>query len=228
MNVYFISGMGADSRLFKHIRLPEGFQMKFVDWIEPGREETIPAYASRLAEQIDTSRPFVLVGVSLGGIVSVEIAKRFPPVATVIIGSIPVAGDLPRYYYTLGQSLGLLRVLPGSFFKRAAAAKRWITREKEEDKRLIWQMIREADARFLEWAMRAVLKWENKELPQPLWHIHGTRDIVFPIRLTRPSHTIRRGDHLVIMTRPEEVNAILREVLPGAASLKLQASGSLS
>jgi len=57
-------------------------------------------------------------------------------------------------------------------------------------------------------------------MPQPLWHIHGTRDIVFPICLTRPSHTIRRGDHLVIMTRAEEVNAILREVLPREAHLQ--------
>lgn len=219
-NVYFISGMGADRRLFKHIRLPEGFRMNFVDWIEPGREETIPAYASRLTAQMDTSRPFILVGVSLGGIMSVEIAKLHRPLATVIVGSIPIAADLPRYYYTLGRRLGLLRVLPGSFFKRAAAAKRWITREKQEDKRMIWQMIRESDGRFLEWAMRAVLKWENKEMPQPLWHIHGTRDIVFPIRLTHPSHTIRRGDHLVIMTRAEEVNAILREVLPREAHLQ--------
>ena len=213
MNVYFISGMGADRRLFKNILLPEGFQMNFVEWIRPEDDEPIPAYASRLAAQIDTSHPFMLAGVSLGGIMSVEIAKLFPPVATIIIGSIPVAQDLPRYYHTLGRSLGLLKVLPGSFFKRAASAKRWFTRETKADKRLIWQMIRESDARFLEWAMKAVLKWENKEMPQPLWHIHGTRDIVFPIRLTHPTHRIRRGDHLVIMTRAEEVNAILREVL---------------
>jgi pimeloyl-ACP methyl ester carboxylesterase len=213
MNVYFISGMGADRRLFKNIFLPEGFQMNFVEWIRPEDDEPIPVYASRLAAQIDTSRPFILVGVSLGGIMSVEIAKLFPPVATIIIGSIPVARDLPRYYHTLGQSFGLLKVLPGSFFKKAASAKRWFTRETKADKRLIWEMIREADARFLEWAMKAVLQWENKELPQPLWHIHGTRDIVFPIRLTRPTHRIRHGDHLVIITRAAEVNAILREIL---------------
>jgi hypothetical protein len=149
MNVYFISGMGADRRLFKNILLPEGFQMNFVEWIRPEDDEPIPAYASRLATQIDTSHPFILAGVSLGGIMSVEIAKLFPPVATIIIGSIPVARDLPRYYHTLGQSLGLLKVLPGSFFKRAASAKRWFTRETKADKRLIWQMIRESDARFL-------------------------------------------------------------------------------
>jgi pimeloyl-ACP methyl ester carboxylesterase len=213
MNVYFISGMGADRRLFKHIRLPEGFQMNFVEWITPGSNETIPAYASRLARQIDTTHPFILVGVSLGGIMSVEIAKRFSPAATIIVGSIPIAAHLPRYYITLGRSLGLLNVLPGSFFKRAASVKRWLTSETMTDKKLIWQMIDESDEKFLEWAMRAVLEWDNKEMPQPLWHIHGSRDIVFPIGLTRPSHTIRRGSHLLIMTRAQEVNTILRDIL---------------
>jgi pimeloyl-ACP methyl ester carboxylesterase len=221
MNVYLISGMGADRRLFKHIRLPEGFQAQFVDWIKPGKDEALADYAYRLAEQIDTSRPFAIAGVSLGGIMAVEIAKRFPAEATILIGSIPVRAHLPRYYYTLGQSLGLLKVLPGELFKSAARAKRWITNEKMQDKRLVWQMIDDADAGFLKWAMKAVLKWENKEMPQPLWHIHGTRDIVFPIRLTRPSHPIRRGGHLVIMTHAEEVNAILQEVLPARAMATL-------
>jgi pimeloyl-ACP methyl ester carboxylesterase len=213
MNVYFISGMGADGRLFRHIRLPEGFQMHFVQWITPEEKDTIPTYASRLLQQIDTTQPFALVGVSLGGIMAVEIAKIASPVATVIIGSIPVAAHLPRYYVTLGTSLGLLRVLPGSLFKRAARLKRTFTLESSTDKRLVLQMIDEADGDFLLWAMRAVLKWENKELPPSLWHIHGSRDIVFPIMLTRPSHIIRKGGHLFVMTHAEQVNGILQDIL---------------
>lgn len=212
MNVYFISGMGADGRLFKHIRLPEGFETHFVNWITPDENETIPSYASRLVGQIDTTKPFALVGVSLGGIMAVEIAKLTNPVATILIGSIPLAAHLPRYYFTLGNSLGLLRVLPGSLFKRAAKFKRVFTRESRKDKVLVLQMIDECDGDFLIWAMRAVLKWENKELPQHLWHIHGSRDIVFPIMLTRPSHTIRRSGHLVVMTHAEEVNEILQDI----------------
>jgi len=213
MNVYFISGMGADRRLFRHIQLPEGFDMHFLDWIKPLDDESIPAYAARLAEGIDTSRPFVLVGVSLGGIMSTEIAKLHPPAATFLLGSIPLAGHLPGYYHTLGRRLGLLKVLPGSFFKRAATVKRFVSGESAGDKRLIWQMIEESDDQFLIWAMKAVLKWENKDLPQPLYHIHGSRDIVFPIRLTRPSHTIRKGGHLIVMTHADQVNVILRDVL---------------
>jgi pimeloyl-ACP methyl ester carboxylesterase len=221
MNVYFIAGMGADRRLFKHVRLPEGYQMHFVDWIKPEEDESIPAYASRLSGQIDTSQPFVLVGVSLGGIISVEIAKRYPAAATIIIGSIPVSTQLPGYYHTLGRRLGLLKVLPGSFFKGAASLKRFFTSETAADKQLVWQMIDEADGDFLIWAMRAVLKWENKEIPSSLWHIHGSRDIVFPIGLTRPSHKIRGAGHLLIMTHADQVNAILQEALSTRAMATL-------
>jgi len=217
MNVYFISGMGADRRLFRHIELPEGFKAHFLEWIKPLEDESIPAYAARLAEGIDVSQPFILAGVSLGGIMSIEIAKLHRPAATFLIGSIPLAKQLPFYYHTLGRRLGLLRIIPGSFFKRAASAKRWISSESKGDKRLIWQMIAESDDQFLIWAMRAVLKWDNVELPEPLYQIHGTRDIVFPIRLTQPSHTIRKGGHLVVMTHADQVNKILQEALPAVA-----------
>src|SRR5882757_6420432 len=98
INVYFISGIGGDSRLFKHIQLPEGFQARYVDWINPEKKEPLPDYALRLTAQIDTQQPFVLAGMSLGGIMAVEIAKRFPPVATILIGSVPISAQFPWYY----------------------------------------------------------------------------------------------------------------------------------
>ena len=82
MTAYFISGIGADYRMFTHIRLPEGYQAVYIHWIPPKKKEPLGAYASRLIAQIDTAEPFVLIGLSLGGIMAVEIAKRYPPVCT--------------------------------------------------------------------------------------------------------------------------------------------------
>lgn len=83
MKAYFISGMGADKRVFTHIQLPEGFEAVFLDWLAPNREETLPSYAMRLADHIDTTEPFVLIGLSFGGMLATEIAKQYPPAATV-------------------------------------------------------------------------------------------------------------------------------------------------
>lgn len=213
MNVYFISGIGGDCRLFRHIQLPAEFQIGYVEWILPEKGEPLPHYAYRLVEQIDIRQPFILVGMSLGGIVSVEIAKRFPPVATILIGSIPVSSQLPLYYTAAGL-LRLPDLLPPSFFKGAATLKRLFTREKGEDKAMIRQVIRDGDPGFIKWGLKAVLEWRNEEIPQPFWHIHGSRDEVFPVWLTRPSHIVPKGGHLLVINHAAEVNRILAEILP--------------
>ena len=217
MNVYFISGLGADRRVFKYIRVPEGFTIHYVEWAAPGKDETLADYALRLTEQIDITQPFILVGLSLGGIMAVEIAKKFAPVATILISSIPVSARMPRYFY-LGRSLRLIDILPISFFKRAALMKRVFSPETSDDKELVRQLIRDSDAGFMRWAMRAVLKWKNDYIPQPLWQIHGGRDLIFPVRLAKPntaspSRLISGAGHLLVMTHAQEVNALLQEVL---------------
>ena len=53
MKVYFISGLAADKRIFKNLRLPEGFEPVYLDWISPLKDESLRDYALRLAKKID-------------------------------------------------------------------------------------------------------------------------------------------------------------------------------
>jgi pimeloyl-ACP methyl ester carboxylesterase len=212
LKIYFISGMGADRRLFKNIRLPEHFEAEYLEWISFQKNESLGDYAGRLSEGIDASEPFILAGISLGGMMAVEIAKKVPPVCTIMISSIPVSAQLP-FYFKIGRWLPLVDLVPTSFFKSAAILKRLITNETSADKELVRQMIRESDPGFIRWAMKAVVKWDNKWKPEPFWHIHGTRDEIFPIWKVRPTHIIQKGDHLLIMTRFGEVNSILEQLL---------------
>ena len=66
MNVYFISGLGADRRAFERIQLPPQFSVHHLDWIEPRKDESLNDYAMRLGEGIDTTKPFALVGLIHG------------------------------------------------------------------------------------------------------------------------------------------------------------------
>jgi pimeloyl-ACP methyl ester carboxylesterase len=212
MTCYFISGMGADRRLFKHIRLPGHFKAVYLDWIPFKEGEDLAEYAVRLSSKIDPAEPFILIGLSLGGMIAVEIARRLSPACTIIMGSVPVSAQLPSYFKAV-RKLRVLDILPPAFFKFAAIVKRRLTRESREDKMLIRQMIRDADPRFIDWAMRAVLKWNNDILPAPLLHLHGSRDEVFPIWLTRPTHRIPGGGHLLVMTHARQVNEFLEQIL---------------
>jgi pimeloyl-ACP methyl ester carboxylesterase len=70
-------------------------------------------------------------------------------------------------------------------------------------------MIWKSDAGFIKRGMKAVLHWENDTVPQPFWHIHGTKDEVFPVGRVGATHIIKGGGHMLTMSHFEEVNRIL-------------------
>lgn len=214
MKVYFISGLGADERAFKHIVLPPCHQIIHLSWISPLKNESLRSYALRLAERIDTNEKFSIVGLSFGGMVASEIAKQLQPQHTILISSIPVSTHLPVYFKIAG-TLKLHRILPISILKRGAKIKRLFTSETNEDKKMLRQMIMDADDRFMKWALNAVLTWDNKNAPQNIFHIHGSKDEILPTRFTRPTHVIPGASHLMVLTRAKKVNEILKELLEG-------------
>jgi pimeloyl-ACP methyl ester carboxylesterase len=212
VKVYFIPGIGADYRLFTHVRLPEGFTPSYIHWIDPLEKETLPDYAFRLTEQIDSTEPFILVGLSLGGMMAVEIAKRIQPTCTIIISSIPINNHLPKYFKFAGR-LGMGKFVPASFLKVASSIKHGLTMRSASNRKLMFDIIKAGDDRFIRWAVNAVLEWENSEVPQPFFHIHGTRDEIFPISLTTPTHIVEKGGHMFVVSDPAPLNNILKEIL---------------
>ncbi len=212
MKVYFICGLAADSRVFKHITLPSHHQPVYLDWISPQENESLTSYAIRLAKDINTNEEFSLIGLSMGGMVAIEIAKKFLPAFTILISSIPTSDHLPKYYRVAG-SLNLHHLIPIALLQRAAVLKRSFTSETSEDKEMLKDMIRKSDPIFIRWAMSAVLNWQNKNIPKNLFQIHGERDAILPHRYTTPTYTILTGGHLMIMNHAPELNKILRKIL---------------
>jgi pimeloyl-ACP methyl ester carboxylesterase len=212
MKVYFISGLAADSRVFKYIELPEGFEAAYLDWITPERNETLQQYAMRLAEGINKEEPFVVAGLSMGGMIATEIAKQFKPAATILISSIPASAHLPGYF-RIAAALRLHKIIPVGVIKTSAKLKRLITRETGEDKKMLRQIIDESDSSLVRWSMGAILQWRNDELPSSYIHIHGTRDEVLPLRYTKPTHVLPHAGHLLVMSEPAAINKIIGQYL---------------
>ncbi len=213
MKVYFISGLAADSRVFKHIQLPKYCTPVFLEWIAPLKNESLQSYSMRMAAAIDKNEPFAIIGLSMGGMIATEMAKQLNPVVTVLISSIPCSKELP-FYFKAARTLRLHRIVPVSLVKSAAIAKRAFTTETPEDKDILRAIIRDSDSRFIYWAMDAILKWNSDGLRSSYIHIHGTKDEVLPMRFTKPTHIINKGGHLMVMNRAREINSILQDVLP--------------
>lgn len=212
MKVYFISGLAADSRVFKNIELPAHCQAVHLEWIQPFKKESLKDYALRLAAGIDTSTPFAIIGLSMGGMITTEIARQYKPAFVILISSIPASGQLPFYFKAAG-AIGLHKMMPVALVKSAAKFKRVFTSESTEDKIILRHIIQDSDPRFILWAMDAILKWKSEPLPPPYTHIHGTKDEVLPLRFTKPTHIIPKAGHLMVMNRAGEINAILKQVL---------------
>lgn len=218
MKTYLISGIGADHRMFTHIRLPEGYETQYIPWIDPLEDEPLQAYAIRLSVPIDSSEPFVLIGFSLGGIMATEIAKVTPPVRTILISSIPLSSELPPYYIR-AHRLHLSKFARPSLWKFLTAVKTLLTIRSRDDRKIMADVIWSGDDAFIAWAIEAVLRWQNDTLPQSLSRIHGARDEVFPIGYTHPDYTIPKAGHNLTMTHPNDVNGLLARILSGLNTL---------
>ena len=215
MKLYFIPGLGADKRVFRHIRLPEGYEMVHLDWLPPQEGEGLREYALRMAEMIQRNEPWGVVGLSFGGMIASEISRTYNPRHTILIASIATASQLPPYF-RWAAPLQMHRYLPIGLFKQASVARRLFTTETSEDKELLRRIIDESDPAFIRWALGAILQWRQADAPRDFFHIHGTGDHLLPLRYVSPTHTIAGGGHLMVMNRAEEVNGLLETILRSA------------
>ncbi|MFN5478196.1 MAG: alpha/beta hydrolase family protein [Sphingobacteriales bacterium] len=213
MNVYLIPGLAADERVFRHIRLPEGYHPQILQWVRPEPKESLASYAMKLAEQIDRSAPFTLIGLSFGGMLATEIAKRLQPHKTVLISSVPHSSQLPSYYRWAWR-IGVQYIMTPTVIKSGVMIKRLLTAEAPEDKKIIVEMARDMDPEFVRWAMWTIVHWKTTEGSVPgCMHIHGSADGILPCRFTRPSHLVPKAGHLMIFNQADRINALLAEIL---------------
>jgi pimeloyl-ACP methyl ester carboxylesterase len=219
MNVYFISGLGADRRAFSHIQLSANHQAYYIDWLEPEPNESLVAYAARMALQINTQQPFVLVGLSFGGIVAIEIAKQTGNPQVIIVSSISHRNQLPIKYRFLGV-LGLHRTPLLYLIKQGNA---WVHHlfgvRSKRLKTYLDEMIQQTSLGYLRWSLRSILQWQQTEKPTFVYHIHGDADKIFPLNDEGPDKIIPRAGHFMIITHAKWISDIINEILDKSKSL---------
>ena len=216
MNVYFISGLGADRRAFQRITLPPQYAIHHIDWIKPNRGETLNQYAQRLTQFIDTSQPFALVGLSFGGMIATAMTTFVTPVKTILLSSIGCAMELP-WYFRLAGFLRIYKLVPQVLYNRPTKLAHWLFGAKSKtERKALSTIIADADPHFVRWAIGAILTWKDKRRPRHLFHIHGGRDKILPIYCTKPDIVIEKGSHFMVWIHAGVISKALERVLQGA------------
>lgn len=209
--VYFISGLGADKRVFSYLDL-SFCEPVYIDWIEAKPNESLAQYATRLREFIPEDEP-VVVGLSLGGMIATEMAKQDERVKSIIISSNKLASEFPRHLKVF-RHFPFHKVIPGAALKRYQNFYTSIFGVKNpEQKKLIYQIVADSDMKFVKWAITAILKWDNAVIPKNLVHIHGTADRLLPYKRAKVDYIIEGGSHVMTLDKAEQLSAIVRKLV---------------
>lgn len=209
--VYCISGMGADERVFTNLDLP-GYNIRCIKWLIPYKSETISAYALRLASHIDEDKP-LLLGLSFGGMMCIEIAKLIDVEKIILISSVKSRDELPRWM-RIAAKLKLNKILPlrSSRFTEPLQ-NHTLGVESEFEKLLARDYRMRIDPVFKNWAINQILNWKNNDCPSNVIHIHGSNDRIFPVKKLKPDVIISNGGHFMIINKANEINSKIIEIL---------------
>ena len=209
--IYIISGLGADERFFSKLNFAD-FIVTHLHWLEPMKGESMEEYARRFSEDIK-EEDAILIGLSFGGMMAVEVSKlkRFKKI--ILISSAKSKFEIPWYYRFLGQ-VKLHHLVPGSFYKINSFLVHWLFSIKtKEEKTLLKNILQDSSASFFTWAIDKIVTWKNTEVPQNLVHIHGTADKLLPCRFVKADYTIDGGGHMMVYNRAGECEKIILSML---------------
>ena len=213
-DIYLIPGLGADRRMYVQ-QLKVLPHAKVLEHLAPVKGQSLTEYAARVARGIDTTRPFALVGTSLGGIVSMELSRILKPEKIVIIASVKNREEMPLFIRAM-RLLNLHKLIPGTGFKsfNNLMVKRLDSRGDSPAAQVIRQMTEDCLPEFIEWAINAIVNWHPPvEYRSDIVHIHGTNDQLFPIQKIKNAIAIQNGSHVMNMTMSYELNKALLAAL---------------
>jgi pimeloyl-ACP methyl ester carboxylesterase len=209
--VYFLSGLGADERVFYNLNLPD-ISPIYISWETPDINDTMSSYAGKLLKQIDLSQPVILIGLSFGGMIAVELSRMIYNCQTILISSALSRNAIPLKYKLFGKKT-LLDKIPFSLFSNTNRLTFFLFGiNKTEHKNLIKEILNDTDEHFFRWAICAVVDWESEFVPPDLTLIHGTKDKILPY-IECDAIRIEDGGHLMILDKVDLISTHLNRIL---------------
>ncbi len=211
-SIFLIPGLGADCRIYKNIDL-KGYEAVHVEWIEPGKSDTLASYAQKLIDQYNIIPKSIVIGNSLGGMIAVEIAKKVDLDKIILISSIKSVDEAP-WYFSFFRATKLHHLIP---VQKLTSLEFLIEYAfggmSEKDQQLFADMLRNTSPRFVKWAVDAILLWDNHFITKNVYHITGDRDKVFPYKKIKGATIVKGGTHVMIFTKAREINIWLKNIL---------------
>lgn len=216
--VYYISGLGADERVFTKLKIDNAEEI-FIKWEKPQAKESIQDYSKRLINQIDLNHPIILIGVSFGGIIAQEIANHIQVEKIYVISSVKSENEygIQLKFAKFSNIYKLVPYLPVALLKKInlLTGNYYFSIQSKNESNLLKAIIHDTNDDFLVWAIHEIMIWKkiiNSKSPT-LIHIHGDNDRIFTKRKIDNVIWIENGGHFMIYNRAKEISNIINASL---------------
>jgi esterase/lipase len=206
MKIYAISGLGADKRAYGKLSLNK--QFIHLDRVKNLKNESIEKCSFRLSKEIDSSESFIIIGLSFGGLIAIEISKILKPKLTILISSAANTQEIPIHYRLLGK-FKLVELIPEKIFNKPNFFLNYLFGIKYRS--LLSNIIKDTDVQFAKWAVSELLNWQNTTIIENLIKINGDKDRLIPVN--KNDIVIKNGSHFMILDKAKEVSTILNKAL---------------
>ncbi len=208
LNFYLIPGMGADHRLYSQCELKYG-NVHYLDWIPAEKSRSLSEYASLLAKKIKTENN-IIIGSSMGGMITVELARQINPLAAILISAPIGRHEFPRVLKVFDFLKIHRAVGPNQLMKISRVADLFMGFKTKEQRALFYEMLKGNGPEFLHFSVNAVLGWKNVAEPNcPFIQILGTQDKLFKSTKIKNAIVVEGGGHFTAFEKAVEISEII-------------------
>ena len=212
--IYMIPGQGSDGRLFKNISIAD-HEVRILEFVPAQKGDDMQAYARRMAEKMDMSQPFSLVGVSLGGMIALEINKIYGAEEVVLIASAKGKEEIPGLYRFFNK-VPLHKLLGGNFLKFWVRTLQPMFEPMSKEDQTLWRdMLKNKESLFMKSALACIIEWEHQidTEAENIYHIHGSKDKTLPVKHIGEAILVQEGTHVMTLTKGDEIYALLNNLI---------------
>jgi pimeloyl-ACP methyl ester carboxylesterase len=211
--VYLIPGQGADARQFQRLELNPDFEIRNIEYFTPEKGWNMRDFARALSQQIDTTAKYVIIGVSLGGMLATEMGEFLNPEKIILISSAKCRDELPGKY-TFQKTIPINKIVPAGMIKWGAKKLQPLVEpDSKNDRQVFLDMLNDKDPQFLKRTIAMIIRWEREEYSNDIVHIHGDDDHTLPSKNVAYDYLIQDGSHMMVYTRADEISALVNKIL---------------
>lgn len=206
-------GMAANPSIFENISLPSAsYTMHLLEWQLPEPGESLSQYALRMTQFIKHD-DIVLLGVSFGGVLVQEMAKHIKVRKLILVSTVKSKYELPRRM-KLSRKLKLYKALPASLIEDVDKLAKYAFGETIKNRVDLYQKyLSMNDRRYMKWAVKEMVCWDQETPTENAIHIHGTADKVFPVKYIKNCIEVQDGTHIMVITRAKWFNEHLPKLI---------------